>query len=776
MSPHLFVFDFEAHKITPDRPNPKTVCMSYGWIDRRSMSVTGVDLVTAAEGHRMLNGLLKRPDVHFVTANGAFDIEEDIVWNEAGEEEQHLWVNALERDRVHDVLLRQGLHDLATDFFQRKPYSLDDITRANLGYQLDKDKDLREGFGALDGVPIAQYPTRERNYAIADTVATGQNWIHQEIQRQRGSKYFPGLDTLRNEFERIRKAVALKDHESTGMRANAYTVALYESWLRRQIDEARKVLVPAGLVRRKITRPKGAIGQYCDAANVTPRPKNFGAKTLADHPDPVLRHYRDAEPPQCVLDAGVVKISYHDVDAAVTRELASCLPPVVARYYDWEALRFSCLDVEPKTPTQKQNRAAFLDLLERERIQLTPTFALKVDSDACSRSGVDVLKVFGRYSSLCNTLNNPVKLAKKHTSVTLRPFYRPLVQTGRTSTSPNVQNMKREPGVREMWEAPPGWVIVDGDFTAVELHAFSEICYRVLGWSHTGDALNAGEDLHSKVAAALLGITYDQALALKAVDDFEFTRARTAGKGVNFGAKGGMRAKKFVQYCWNNYRIEITRERAEELLALHDKICGEFPHYSRNYAQAFAREPGQRFGGVYDIVQPWSGRLRAGCAYTDAHNSPFQGLAADLAGVTLWELYKETRGCGPLGKASPLYGCRLYLFVHDSFAVLCPEGRHTEAAKRLQFVGEECGRRVLPHCPPKVEVCVARQLSKKAKLIKKPDGSYDVWDLWEQIRKAYAKAADVFTIDGVTFTGRDAKIARLRKDEWPEYAIEQLAA
>lgn len=758
---YLVAWDFECEEITPDNPIPESVCMSYAWIDPMRLTVRDAEIVTAPEGHRLLTQWVADPRVHLVGANSAFDVHVDLRWNPDRERAHALWAQACEQKRVHDVLLQQGYYDLSIGEFQDWAYSLDGITLANIGVQLDKDEALRRSFGPLKGRPISEYTKRQIDYSKADAWATGWNWVHLAIKRREGSPYFKGLDMFADEHRRIKKAIALKAMENTGMRSNPTTVGMFNANVTGEIERLRGVLVPAGLVRRKLTRSLGAPAAYCQRMGIAP-PKNFGAKTLANHPDPVLRHYRDANPPQFVIDAGLIAETFHDNDKAATLELASGLPPEIAAVYDWKNLRFSCLD----GLDDKQKRSHWLvEKLEELRINLTPTNALKVDADACQRSKSRTLQAFGRYSGRKYTLTNPIKLASLHTHSTLHPFYRALIATGRTATSPNVQNMKREPGVRECWEAPPGWVIVDGDFAGVELCGFAEICYRVLGWSSTGDALNSGRDLHTEVGAAIMGITYEQGLLLKEADDFEFTRNRTAGKGVNFGAKGGMRARTFVAYCWNNYHVEITRKQAEELLKLHDRICKEFPLYSQRYAQAFARDPHRKFHTVFDIVQPYSGRLRAGCRFTDAHNSPFQGISADLAAETLWALWLETVGLGPMGKASPLYGCHLYLFVHDSFALLCPEGRHTAAALRLKEVAEACGRKVLAKCPPKVDLCVSRQLSKKAKLIKLPDGTFGVWDLWEQIEKADAKIpADVQPYQ---------RIERLRKQEWPEYAIQR---
>jgi len=66
------------------------------------------------------------------------------------------------------------------------------------------------------------------------------------------------------------------------------------------------------------------------------------------------------------------------------------------------------------------------------------------------------------------------------------------------------------------------------------------------------------------------------------------------------------------------------------------------------------------------VTQQWSGRTRGGCSYTEACNTMFQGMAADAAKITLWDLYLAARD-----PASPLFGSHQVLFVHDENVTEC---------------------------------------------------------------------------------------------------------
>src|SRR5690606_37318435 len=103
--------------------------------------------------------------------------------------------------------------------------------------------------------------------------------------------------------------------------------------------------------------------------------------------------------------------------------------------------------------------------------------------------------------------------------------------------------------------------------------------------------------------------------------------------------------------------------------------------------------------GSFNVIQPWSGRLRAGATYCAASNSPFQGLGADVAKLAGWFIFKACLGLSELGEADPLYGCRPVLFVHDSFMTEVPEERAHEAAIRQKELMDHAGRIVLRDVP-----------------------------------------------------------------------------
>jgi hypothetical protein len=115
-------------------------------------------------------------------------------------------------------------------------------------------------------------------------------------------------------------------------------------------------------------------------------------------------------------------------------------------------------------------------------------------------------------------------------------------------------------------------------------------------------------------------------------------------------------------------------------------------------------------------VATLTGRIRGRVRYSQARNTPFQGLAADGAALALFELVKE--------------GFRVVGFVHDEVIVELPdEGGHVSEAKVRRVEEVLCGKMAeVLGCdiPVGCEAVLARRWSKKARLIVK-DGKVYPW-------------------------------------------------
>lgn len=94
-----------------------------------------------------------------------------------------------------------------------------------------------------------------------------------------------------------------------------------------------------------------------------------------------------------------------------------------------------------------------------------------------------------------------------------------------------------------------------------------------------------------------------------------------------------------------------------------------------------------------------SGHVRAGCSFTDACNSPFQGLAADFQKDAMWLVQREAY----LEPGSPLYGWRQWNNIHDELDTEGPEVGAEEAMARKCELMRQAAAKVCPDVRVDVE-------------------------------------------------------------------------
>jgi hypothetical protein len=110
-----------------------------------------------------------------------------------------------------------------------------------------------------------------------------------------------------------------------------------------------------------------------------------------------------------------------------------------------------------------------------------------------------------------------------------------------------------------------------------------------------------------------------------------------------------------------------------------------------------------------------TGRVRARVNFTQARNTPFQGLAADGAKLALWALVSA--------------GYRVVAFVHDEFVIELPEDAdHAAEARRVEAIVVREMERVTGGVPVTCEYALARRWSKSAKAEFDGEGRLVPWD------------------------------------------------
>ena len=243
-------------------------------------------------------------------------------------------------------------------------------------------------------------------------------------------------------------------------------------------------------------------------------------------------------------------------------------------------------------------------------------------------------------------------------------FQNTVTATGRlSSTEPNLQNIPvRTPlgaEMRKMFVAPAGRVLVDADYSQIELRLLAHM---------SGDAamiggFNSGVDIHTVTASQVFGVPQEEVPP----------ELRRAAKAVNFGIVYGISAYSLSE------DIHVSMAEAKEYMEKY------FQHYSgvRAYMDRVV-EQGRQDGYVSTMYgrRRWLPELKSSNFNTRsfgervALNMPIQGTAADIIKLAMIKVDSRLRSKG--------LEARLVLQVHDELIVECPEGEAEQVKALLQ--------------------------------------------------------------------------------------------
>ena len=307
----------------------------------------------------------------------------------------------------------------------------------------------------------------------------------------------------------------------------------------------------------------------------------------------------------------------------------------------------------------------------------TPSGAVSTSAETLRKSGDADLMAYADESGAAKLLSVWGAYLEQGQTTTINHGYNCLVETGRTSAyRPNTQNLHRRGGLRECFIPHAGMVFVGADYSYLELCTLAQSCVDRFGYSHMADAINGGMDPHLSMAALLLGIPYDQALARHTAKDPEIKDMRQLSKAANFGLPGGMGPDSFAAYAMASYRVVIPEHylaREEGGWHLKNLWLEQWPEMREHFSWVGDLDP---FGNPFVLELPRSKRRRGGCTYCAGCNNLFQGPAADGAKVALFRLAERCY-------AGDMAGCRPVMFVHDEIILEVPPDRVTEAAEKL---------------------------------------------------------------------------------------------
>ena len=255
-------------------------------------------------------------------------------------------------------------------------------------------------------------------------------------------------------------------------------------------------------------------------------------------------------------------------------------------------------------------------------------------------------------------------------------FQNTVTATGRLSSAePNLQNIPVRTALgaqmRRMFTAAPGHVLVDADYSQIELRLLAHIS----GDQGMIEGFLSHADIHTATAAQVFGVSPEQVTP----------NMRRAAKAVNFGIVYGISAFSLAE------DIHVPVAQAREYMEKY------FEHYSgvRAYMERIV-EQGRADGYVSTLYgrRRWLPELTSSNfnlrAFGErvALNMPIQGTAADVIKLAMIRVDKRLRTSG--------LEARLVLQVHDELIVECPECEGEQVKALLTEEMEHVARLSVP--------------------------------------------------------------------------------
>lgn len=755
----VYSFDTETDPFRPGMMAPGIVCLQYSEVTPAGVGTAKV--VNEADALDLLECWLADPSVHLVGAETSYDVlcsvtsatetDRGIGSPARGKRLLESFVKAYDADRISDVLVRQKLIDLARGCYRYErseegatvgfnEYNLAGLGKRLCNIYLDKETHWRREYHTLRGVAIPNWPRDALSYAANDATTTGSVWLAQWRPSTHIAANFPGktvADALKDEFNQCRSALWIKAMSVYGLRTDPVALQIFGEYVAADYAETVEELITAGLARRDYTVDAPACREY-----IRQRPKLMAGMPMAQGVNglqPKLgeaerREYGRRDP---ALECLITPWARYDLASAaglVTATEHRNTKAACDRMKAWHVARGSvpALTKEGVRRQKQFNKHGFHTaedkkktgkVLEKEHT-FDPWSYVALDKDACGSTDDSILQAYADMTHLAKILSTDLPRLHDGTLQPIHSHFEPILETGRTSSSnPNVQNQARGKkdriGARECFVPRQGKVLIDSDYSMLELHTLAQACLWMLGYSTLADELNKpGADPHTKVGATIHGVTYEEGQRLKAIKDTDFDNSRNCAKPLNFGKPGGLGAESLMSFAAKGYGVKKPLDFWQGAIKQWSATWLEMPAYF----DAIAALEGK--GGRYNITQPYSGRLRAGATYCSACNSIFQGLGADVAKLAGWMLFKACY----IDEASPLYGARIVLFVHDQFMIEIDEDKAVAGAGETERLMNLAGAVVLPDCPVKCEPILARRYSKLAKKVTDSDGNLTAWE------------------------------------------------
>lgn len=260
--------------------------------------------------------------------------------------------------------------------------------------------------------------------------------------------------------------------------------------------------------------------------------------------------------------------------------------------------------------------------------------------------------------------------------------------TGRTScTDPNLQQVPRDPIIRNLVGAPKGWSVVEIDYSQAELR----IAAIMSGDETMKRIYQTGGDIHTH--------TYEMITGEKVSDDKYIKKEqRKKAKAVNFGFVYGMGWRKFKIYARDNYGVDLTDKEAEHWRERFFQAYHSLPKWhskQRRIVQSMGqvRSPIGRLRRLPDIYS--TDKSKKAEAERQSINSPVQGFGSDLTILGMSEIMGNAQYYDPdyvldrdkFFVIGTVHDATLFEVRNDYLMEFCPRAKHIlEHPKALEDV------------------------------------------------------------------------------------------
>ncbi len=289
--------------------------------------------------------------------------------------------------------------------------------------------------------------------------------------------------------------------------------------------------------------------------------------------------------------------------------------------------------------------------------------------EALDHPAIEPLLKYRKLSKLQNTYIEGLSRLVDATGRIHTTFDQTATVTGRiSSVEPNLQNIpvRSEEGreIRRAFVAKEGCVLLDADYSQIELRVLAHLS----GDPAMQDAFVKGQDIHTRTAAEINGVPFDQVTPAM----------RRRAKAVNFGIVYGISGFGLAR------NTGVSRKEADAFIATYFERYPKVKTFMdecvrRGYELGYVETLFYRRRELYELRSP--NRNIRSFGERAAMNTPVQGTAADIIKLAMVRVQKELDEGG--------YGAKLILQVHDELVVECPFAETTAVSALLKNAMEQ---------------------------------------------------------------------------------------